>query len=130
MVLISNEDIMDKIKKGILYNCKEVLIMSGEKAHSFREVKDELRKRNYNDFIDFILDISKKLLDSKLLPHTNIGILAYNELKHLKNYNASIFIMLLNAPMSRPTNGDMSTWGQSICLLEYFLPEQEQDSKC
>ncbi|MFW9866571.1 MAG: 7,8-didemethyl-8-hydroxy-5-deazariboflavin synthase subunit CofG [Candidatus Thorarchaeota archaeon] len=99
VVLIENEEILDIIQKGVLYNCKEALIMSGEKADTFKEVKERLRKRNHDNFIDFVKDISRKLLDSKLLPHTNIGILTYDELKNLKDYNASMGLMLESTSM-------------------------------
>jgi FO synthase subunit 1 len=94
VVLLSNEQIQEVIRKGIAYNCKEALIMSGEKPDKFKEVKDELKKRNYDGYIEFIIDISKNLLELNLLPHTNIGILTFDELKRLKNFNASMGLML------------------------------------
>ena len=94
VVLLSNEQIQEVIKKGISYNCKEALIMSGERPVKFKEVKEELEKRNCNDYIEFITDISNNLLKHNILPHTNIGILTFDELKRLKNYNASMGLML------------------------------------
>lgn len=99
VVLLGNEQMQDVIQKGILYNCKETLIMSGEKPDKFKEVKDELKKRNCNDFIEFVNEISSYLLDFNILPHTNIGILTFKELKQLKNYNASMGLMLESTSM-------------------------------
>ncbi|MFX0080384.1 MAG: 7,8-didemethyl-8-hydroxy-5-deazariboflavin synthase subunit CofG [Candidatus Hodarchaeota archaeon] len=94
VVLLGSEQIKELIQMSLLYKCKEALIMSGEKADEFREVKDELKKRDFDNFIEFVTDISIYLLEFNLLPHTNIGILNFDELKHLKNYNASMGLML------------------------------------
>lgn len=93
-ILLGNEQMQAIIQKGISYNCKETLIVSGENPGKFKEVKEELNRRECNDFIEFVIDVSSYLLDFNLLPHTNIGILTFNELKQLKNYNASMGLML------------------------------------
>ncbi len=94
IILISNEQMQEAIQKGISHNCKEALIMSGENPDSFEEVKDELDKRDCSDFIEYVKDISTYLLNFNLLPHTNIGALTFDELKQLKNCNASMGLML------------------------------------
>ncbi|MFX1425804.1 MAG: 7,8-didemethyl-8-hydroxy-5-deazariboflavin synthase subunit CofG [Promethearchaeota archaeon] len=99
VVLLGEEQMDEIIKKGINYNCKEALIMSGEKVEKFDNVKNELKKRNCTDFIEFVRVISSNLLKLNLLPHTNIGILTFNELKQLKNYNASMGLMLESTSM-------------------------------
>ncbi len=93
-ILLENEQMQTAIQRGISHDCKEALLMSGERPDSFKEVKDELEKRGCKDFIEFVKEISKYLLDFKILPHTNLGILTYNELKILKGYNASMGLML------------------------------------
>ncbi|MFX0177461.1 MAG: 7,8-didemethyl-8-hydroxy-5-deazariboflavin synthase subunit CofG [Candidatus Hodarchaeota archaeon] len=93
-VLIPDYKINNLIQQAIAYNCKETLLMSGEKPYIFQKVKEELKLRNYNNFIHFVKDLSLKLLNSNLLPHTNIGYLSYNELKELKPLNASMGLML------------------------------------
>lgn len=99
VVLLEKEKMEEIIQKGIDYNCKETLIMSGEKVEVFENVRNELKKREYTDFIKFVSEISSNLLKLNLLPHTNIGILTYNELKQLKNYNASMGLMLESTSM-------------------------------
>ena len=94
VVLLEHEQMKDIIQKGIFYNCTEALIMSGERPDNYKEVKEELKKRIYDNFIEFVKDISRYLLDFNLLPHTNVGTLTFNELKQLKNYNASMGLML------------------------------------
>ncbi len=94
VILIGNEQIITLIQKAIKLNCKEALLMSGERPDSFIEVKRELRERKYNDYMHFIIAICSYLLDFKLLPHTNFGVLTLEELDKLKNFNASMGLML------------------------------------
>ena len=99
VILINNEEIVDLVQKAIQYNCKEALLMSGEHPESFQEVKTELEIRDCNDFIRFVIDICTYLLDLNLLPHTNLGVLTYDEMKQLKEYNASMGLMLESSSM-------------------------------
>ncbi|MFX1375444.1 MAG: 7,8-didemethyl-8-hydroxy-5-deazariboflavin synthase subunit CofG [Promethearchaeota archaeon] len=105
VVLLENKQMQEIVQKGIRYNCSEALIMSGERAEVFEEVKDELKKRDYNNFIEFVAEISSYLLEFNLLPHTNIGLLTFEELKQLKNYNASMGLMLESTSMKLFKNG-------------------------
>ncbi|MHA2392036.1 MAG: 7,8-didemethyl-8-hydroxy-5-deazariboflavin synthase subunit CofG [Promethearchaeota archaeon] len=105
IVLLGNKQIQELIQKGIFYSCKETLIMSGENPGKFKEVKKELKKREYRDYIEFVIEVSKNLLGFNLLPHTNIGILTFNELKQLKNYNASMGLMLESTSRTLFKNG-------------------------
>ncbi|MFW9880651.1 MAG: 7,8-didemethyl-8-hydroxy-5-deazariboflavin synthase subunit CofG [Candidatus Thorarchaeota archaeon] len=99
VILLSNEQITSLIQKALQNNCKEALLMSGERPGNFPEVQNELEKRNYLDFIEFVKDICTYLLDLKILPHTNLGFLTYDELKDLKKYNASMGLMLESTSM-------------------------------
>ena len=94
VILLKKENMLKIIEKAIHFNCKESLIMSGEKPDIFPEVKEELIKRNYNSYIEFVKDISKNLLELNILPHTNIGLLTLEEMEQLKNYNASMGLMI------------------------------------
>ncbi|MFX1389616.1 MAG: 7,8-didemethyl-8-hydroxy-5-deazariboflavin synthase subunit CofG [Promethearchaeota archaeon] len=94
VILLENEQIQTLTTTALKYNCKEALIMSGEYPDIFKEVRSELKKRRYNRYIDFVVDICKYLLNFNILPHTNIGILTYSDLEKLKNYNASMGLML------------------------------------
>ena len=107
VILLDNDQMTTLIQKAIKYNCKEALLMSGEKPDSFEEVRAELEKRSCRDFIEFIKDICTYLLDLNLLPHTNIGLLTYEELKFLKNYNASMGLMLESTSMELFKEGEV-----------------------
>ena len=99
VILLNINHMKNLIQKAQHYNCKEALIMSGECPEIFPEVKKELEKYNYSDFVAFIKDICNYLLDTKILPHSNLGYLPYNDLKILKKYNASMGLMLESTSM-------------------------------
>lgn len=99
VILISNDKIENLVQKAIQYNCKEALVLSGERPDSYQEIKDELKNRKCDNFIQFVIDICSYLLDFNLLPHSNLGILNYDELKKLKQYNASMGLMLESTNM-------------------------------
>jgi FO synthase subunit 1 len=94
IALLSFEDIEKEIKKAIGYDCKEALIMSGEQPETFQLVINKLKKEGYKNYVAYVKEICRSLLKSHLLPHLNIGLLNYEELKYLKPYNASMGLML------------------------------------
>ncbi len=99
VILLGNDQMVNLIQKALQNNCKEALIMSGERPGSFLEVQNELEKRNCLDFIEFVKDISTYLLDFNILPHTNLGYLTFDEIKALRNCNASMGLMLESTSM-------------------------------
>ena len=94
VVLLDNAQMVTIIQKALKHNCKEALIMSGERPDVIQDVKDELEKLGCSDYIEFVKDVCTYLLDLNILPHTNIGVLTYGEMKDLKSYNASMGLML------------------------------------
>ncbi|MFX0001333.1 MAG: 7,8-didemethyl-8-hydroxy-5-deazariboflavin synthase subunit CofG [Candidatus Hodarchaeota archaeon] len=94
VILLKNEQMVSLVQKALQNDCKEALIMSGERPGSFLEVQNELKNINCLDFINFVKDVCRYLLEFNVLPHTNIGYLTYDEIKNLKKYNASMGLML------------------------------------
>jgi len=94
VVLIKDDKINELIQTGIRYGCTEALLMSGEAPDNYNVVQKELEIRNFSDFLQFVKHLSEKLLDVNLLPHTNIGVLSFAQLKSLKKFNASMGLML------------------------------------
>ncbi|MBI5375498.1 MAG: 7,8-didemethyl-8-hydroxy-5-deazariboflavin synthase subunit CofG [Candidatus Schekmanbacteria bacterium] len=87
-----------KVKKLLIFAKStghwEILVMSGENAGSSLTIKKQLLERGYSDYVDFASSMCKLILDHGLLPHTNIGVLKYDELERLHNVNASMGLML------------------------------------
>jgi len=94
VVLIEDGKVDLITQNAVKYGCKEALLMSGELPDSFQIVQKELEKRNFGDFLQFVKNLSTNLLHMNFLPHTNIGLLTFEQLKSLKDYNASMGLML------------------------------------
>ena len=94
VVLIKEEKIKNLIQTAITFGCNEALLMSGEAPDNFKIVQAELTKRNFGDFFQFVRNLSEILLEVNLLPHTNIGVLSFAQLKALKEFNASMGLMI------------------------------------
>ncbi len=97
-----NPDILDKRKvKSILelgakYKCREALFTMGEKPESNKKIKKKLKKFGYSSTIEYLYDLCREALKYKLLPHSNVGVASMEELKALREVNASLGLMLEN----------------------------------
>ncbi|MBY8987798.1 MAG: 7,8-didemethyl-8-hydroxy-5-deazariboflavin synthase subunit CofG [Candidatus Lokiarchaeota archaeon] len=94
VVLIKEDKINNLIQTAIRYGCTEALLMSGEAPDNFKVVQKELEKREFSNFFQFVRDLSEMLLELNLLPHTNVGVLSFAQLKGLKEFNASMGLMI------------------------------------
>jgi FO synthase len=79
--------------------CTEALIVTGERPElKYKEARDWLNKLNYKTLVEFIADVSEKILEKTgLLPHTNAGSLTKKEMSMLKSTNVSLGMMLENS---------------------------------
>ena len=90
--LLSKEDV-----KGILGKNKsatEALFTFGERPEEIPKFKEWLGDLGYSKMVDYLVDLCKMAIDSGLLPHSNMGLLSYDELELLKPLNASMGLML------------------------------------
>lgn len=78
-------------------NAVEALFTFGEKPDFYEEFRRKLKMMGYSSFLEYVKSINKLAVNYGFLPHTNAGILSYNELKMLKPYNASMGLMLEQA---------------------------------
>lgn len=98
IILKTKEEILSDLKEAEKYGCKEALFTFGEDADEEEIVKLKLQKYGYGAMIDYIVDICQMTLDeTSLLPHTNGGNFSYDDLKRLKEVNASLGLMLENS---------------------------------
>ncbi len=105
IVLIKEDKINDFIQTAIRCGCTEALLMSGEAPDNFKVVQKELEKRNHGDFFQFVRNLSEALLEVNLLPHTNIGVLSFAQLQSLKEFNASMGLMIESTCESLSNSG-------------------------
>lgn len=92
---MSAEQILKLVKAGKLAGCSEVLITLGEKPEAVHpKVKEELEKLGYKSTVDYLESICQHVLKLGLLPHVNAGVLRKPELKQLRQWSASMGLML------------------------------------
>jgi len=104
-VLIIEDEINHLNQTAVRCGCTEALLMSGEAPDNFKVVQKELKKRDYSDFFQFVRNLSERLLNLSLLPHTNIGVLSFAQLKSLKEFNASMGLMIESTCESLSNSG-------------------------
>jgi FO synthase subunit 1 len=68
--------------------------MSGEEVEKFPHIRQQLKKRGFKTFTDFVYAVCEAILEQGFLPHTNIGVMTYDELEQLREVNASMGLML------------------------------------
>jgi len=98
IILKSKEEILSDLKEAEKFGCKEAMFAFGEDADEEEVVRERLHEFGYNTMIDYIVDICQMTLDeTSLLPHTNGGNFSFDDLKRLKEVNASMGLMLENS---------------------------------
>ena len=104
IILKSKEEILLDLKEAEKYGCKEAMFAFGEDADEEEIVQLKLAEYGYENMIDYIIDIchivdicQMTLDETTLLPHTNGGNFCYDDLKRLKDVNASMGLMLENS---------------------------------
>ena len=98
IILKTKEEILADLKEAEKYGCKEAMFAFGEDADEEEIVQIKLEEYGYDNMIDYIYDICQMTLnETSLLPHTNGGNFSYDALKHLKEVNASMGLMLENS---------------------------------
>jgi len=90
-------EVMTTIHQADVYGCKEALFTFGEQADAIREVKDALERLGFEGMLEYLYYLCERTLhETGLLPHSNPGILKKDELKMLREVNASMGLMLEN----------------------------------
>ncbi len=98
ILLKSKEEVLAELKEAEKYGCKEALFTFGEDADEEEAVRLKLKEYGYETMVDYVVDICQMTLDeTSLLPHTNGGNYSYEDLKRLKEVNASMGLMLENS---------------------------------
>jgi FO synthase subunit 1 len=75
-------------------DCTEALLTFGERPYEVDGFIEKLRRLGYESFLDYLYDLCTMAIRVGLLPHSNPGILTFDELERLKPVNASMGVML------------------------------------
>jgi len=101
------DEIAQWSRAGRKLGCKEALMCLGDKPEvSFREYRETLKALGMRTTIEYVGRACELALDEGLLPHTNAGLMARDEMRALRPLNASMGLMLENiSPRLRARGG-------------------------
>lgn len=98
IILKDKSEVISQLKFSESYGCKEALFTLGEQADEEKIVKSALKSRDFSSMVEYIYDVCRETLNqTNLLPHTNAGVLSYEDMKTLKEVNVSMGMMLENS---------------------------------
>ncbi len=97
--LMTHSQVIDLVQKGDALGCHEALFCLGEKPEKkYKGYLKRLKKLGYENTIEYLCDICEAVLKkTSLLPHSNPGLVEKNEMKTLREFNASLGLMLESA---------------------------------
>jgi len=94
---MSPADIKDWIARGRGTGCAEALLCLGDRPESgFGAYRRTLAQWGHSSTVDYLEWTARMALEAGLLPHTNAGILSYDEMARLRDVNVSLGLMLEN----------------------------------
>jgi len=92
--LMRPEDVIATLDHGAKMGCTEALFTFGERPGEEPGFTACLEAIGYHDILDYCYDLCSAALERGILPHTNAGILTYEEMERLSEVNASMGLML------------------------------------
>jgi FO synthase subunit 1 len=93
--LMSEEELRSEFDTARKAGCREALFTFGDKPDDrYEGIHETLEKWGYDDILSYLYDACQWALAHGLLPHSNPGDLTYDEMKRLKEVNASMGVML------------------------------------
>jgi FO synthase subunit 1 len=87
-------DIENTLAKGSALGCTEALFTFGEHPEEEPGFPAYLGRTGYTTILDYCEAMCRKSIACGILPHTNAGILTYEEMDRLRAVNASMGLML------------------------------------
>ncbi len=92
--LYAPEEVLEILDGAARRQVKELLVLTGEKPEVNPEVAARLREYGHEDFTAYVVWACERALERGLLPHTNLGVLAREDLARLREVTASQGLML------------------------------------
>lgn len=87
-------DVEKTLRDGAALGCTEALFTFGERPEEEPGFTAYLKRIGYSTILDYCEDMCRKSIVYGILPHTNAGILTYDEMERLRAVNASMGLML------------------------------------
>ena len=92
--LMAPGDIVRTLRTGATLGCTEALFTFGEHPEEEPGFSACISRTGYTTIIDYCEAMCRKSIACGVLPHTNAGILTYEEMERLRAVNASMGLML------------------------------------
>jgi FO synthase len=92
------DEVLRVVRQGKALGCCEVLFSLGDKPEAiYPEMKSFLAERGYQRTLDYLYEACRVVLEeTRLLPHSNPGVMGKRDLQRLKEVNVSLGLMLEN----------------------------------
>jgi 7,8-didemethyl-8-hydroxy-5-deazariboflavin synthase len=87
-------EVIKTLRDGAAAGCTEALFTFGEHPEEEPGFTAYLRKTGYSTILEYCAAMCRESIASEILPHTNAGILTYEEMERLRPVNASMGLML------------------------------------
>jgi len=97
--LLKWSEIFPTLRRAQDLGCCEVLFMAGERPEErYPRIRRSLTQMGFDSLAEYVAFLCGRTLDeTELLPHTNIGVVSRDELRTLREVNASVGLMLEDA---------------------------------
>ena len=92
--LYSPEEVLELLDGAARRRVKELLVLTGERPEVNAQVRERLAAYGHEDFTSYVVWACERALERGLLPHTNLGVLAREDLARLRAVSASQGLML------------------------------------
>jgi FO synthase len=92
--LYAPEEVLEILDGAARRHVKELLVLTGERPEVNPRVRARLRSYGHEDFTSYVVWACERALERGLLPHTNLGVLAREDLAKLREVTASQGLML------------------------------------
>ncbi len=89
------DEVAEVVRGGVHTGCTEALFCLGDKPEiAYRSHREWLRERGHRSTADHLVEACRVGFEGGMLPHTNAGILSIEEMARLREWNASMGLML------------------------------------
>ena len=87
---MGHEDVEKTLRVGAELGCTEALFTFGEHPEKVPGFAAYLKRTGYPTILDYCEAMCRKSIAIGILPHTNAGILTFEEMERLRAVNASM----------------------------------------
>jgi len=92
--LMATQEVERTLERGAALGCTEALFTFGERPEKEPGFPEILISGGYTSILDYCEAMCRKSIECGILPHTNAGILTFEEMDRLRHVNASMGLML------------------------------------